>query len=358
MTSLAPTLQAYFTTRLISQYGASPHTVAAYRDTWRLLLGYAAQTTGTAPASLDLSQLDADLINGFLTDLETQRGNGIATRNARLAAVHSFLAYASRFHPEHLATIGRVLAIPPKRRPRNEISYLTDTEVTALLAAPNQATKAGRRDHAMFQLAVTAGLRVCELTGLQVRDVHLGAGAHVLCRGKGRKNRTTPLGPADRASPESVHHRTTKRKRRIRVPHPNGNPDEPRRRRGSAGAAHRDSRGVLPQPDRQDRDPTRAQTHRGDAAADRRNRHHRHRALARTRKHRNHPGLPARRHDHEGERRNPHHAHRNPARTIQATRRRPDELPPKPLIMPTSPGIVTAVTSSNPHHIGIIRTSA
>jgi integrase/recombinase XerD len=193
MTSLAPTLQAYFTTRLTSQYGASPHTVAAYRDTWRLLLGYAAQTTGTAPVDLDLSRLDADLINGFLTALEAQRGNGIATRNARLAAVHSFFTYASRFHPEHLATIGRVLAIPQKRRPRNEISYLTDTEVTALLAVPNQATKAGRRDHAMFQLAVTAGLRVSELTALQVGDVHLGAGAHVLCRGKGRKNRTTPL---------------------------------------------------------------------------------------------------------------------------------------------------------------------
>ena len=193
MTSLAPTLQAYFTTRLTSQYGASPHTLAAYRDTWRLLLGYAAQTTRTAPVDLDLSKLDADLINGFLTDLETQRANSIATRNARLAAVHSFFTYASHLHPEHLATIGRVLAIPPKRRPRNEISYLTDTEVTALLAAPNQATKAGRRDHAMFQLAVTAGLRVSELTGLEVDDVHLGAGAHVLCRGKGRKNRTTPL---------------------------------------------------------------------------------------------------------------------------------------------------------------------
>jgi len=193
MTALAPTLQAFFTTRLTSQYGASPHTVAAYRDTWRLLLGYAAQTTATAPARLDLSQLDADLINGFLASLETQRGNSITTRNARLAAVHSFLAYASRYHPEHLATIGRVLAIPPKRRPRNEICYLTNTEVTALLAAPDQTTRAGRRDHAMFQLAVTAGLRVSELTELQVRDIHLGAGAHVLCHGKGRKNRTTPL---------------------------------------------------------------------------------------------------------------------------------------------------------------------
>ncbi len=193
MTALAPTLQAFFTTRLTSQYGASPHTVAAYRDTWRLLLGYAAQSTGTAPALLDLSQLNAELINGFLTDLETRRGNSIATRNARLAAVHSFLTYASQYHPEHLATIGRVLAIPPKRRPHNEICYLTNTEIAALLAAPDQTTRAGRRDHAMFQLAVTAGLRVSELTGLLACDMHLGTGAHVLCRGKGRKNRATPL---------------------------------------------------------------------------------------------------------------------------------------------------------------------
>lgn len=193
MTALAPTLQAFFTTRLTSQYGASPHTIAAYRDTWRLLLGYATHSTGTTPARLDLAQLDADLINGFLTNLETRRGNSIATRNARLAAVHSFLTYASHYHPEHLATIGRVLAIPPKRRPRNEICYLTNTEVTALLAAPDQTSRAGRRDHAMFQLTVTAGLRVSELTGLRARDIHLGAGAHVLCHGKGRKNRTTPL---------------------------------------------------------------------------------------------------------------------------------------------------------------------
>ena len=132
-------------------------------------------------------------MNGFLTDLETRRHNSIATRNARLAALHSFLTYASRYHPEHLDTIGRILAIPPKRRPRNEICYLTNTEVTALLSAPDQTTMAGQRDHAMLQLAVTAGLRVNELTGLWVRDIHLGAGAHVLCRGKGRKNRTTPL---------------------------------------------------------------------------------------------------------------------------------------------------------------------
>jgi len=117
MTSLAPTLQAFFTTRLSSQYGASPHTVAAYRDTWRLLLNYAAQTTETKPVDLDLCQINADLINGFLTNLEVERGNSIGTRNARLAAVHSFLTYASRQHPEHLDTISRVLAIPPDASP-------------------------------------------------------------------------------------------------------------------------------------------------------------------------------------------------------------------------------------------------
>jgi site-specific recombinase XerD len=113
--------------------------------------------------------------------------------------VHSFLTYASRYHPEHLATIGRVLAIPPKRRPRNEICYLTNTEITALLAAPDQTTRAGRRDHAMFQLAVTAGLRVSELTGLRVRDIHLGSGAHVLCHGKAPQEPNHPPRPADRA---------------------------------------------------------------------------------------------------------------------------------------------------------------
>ena len=159
---------------------------------------------------MDLSQLDADLINGFLTSLHTQRHNSIATRNARLAAVHSFLTYASRYHPEHLATIGRVLAIPPKRRPRNEICYLTDAEVTALLTAPDRTTRAGRRDHAMFQLAVTAGLRVTELTALQVRRRPPGRGcARALPRQRPQEPNHTP-GPPDRTRPQGVHHRTAK----------------------------------------------------------------------------------------------------------------------------------------------------
>jgi len=337
MTALAPTLQAFFSTRLTSQYGASPHTVAAYRDTWRLLLGYAAQSTATAPTEPDLSQLDADLINGFLTSLQTQRHNSIATRNARLAAVHSFLAYASRYHPEHLATIGRVLAIPPKRRPRNEICYLTDAEVTALLTAPDRTTRAGRRDHAMFQLAVTAGLRVSELTALQVRDVHLGVGAHVLCHGKGRKNRTTPL---DRQTVHVLKAFTTERPSDAEgFVFPTRTGTQISRDAVAARLKLHTATAAMSCPSLSTKTvtPHCAQAHRRDAVADRRNRHHRHRALARTRKHRDHTDLPACRHDHEGERRGPNHANRNPTRTIQATRRRPDGLPPEPLIMPTSP---------------------
>jgi site-specific recombinase XerD len=194
MTALAPTLQAFFTTRLTSQFGASPHTLASYRDTWQLLLRFIAETAATAPQKVDLSALTAELISDFLTHLETVRGNRVTTRNVRLAAVHSFFAYAAYRHPEHAATISQVMAIPSKRHHRTDVTYLTPPEVTALLATPDMATPAGRRDHAMLQLAVTTGLRVSELTALQPNDVHLGLAAHVACRGgKGRKDRVTPL---------------------------------------------------------------------------------------------------------------------------------------------------------------------
>lgn len=150
MTALAPTLQAFFTTRLTSQFGASPHTLAAYRDTWRLLLLFIAETSGTPPRELDLSALTAEVISDFLTHLETVRGNRITTRNARLAAVHSFFAYASYRHPEHVATINQIMAIPSKRHHHTDVTYLTPPEVTALLAAPDQTTPAGRRDHVGF----------------------------------------------------------------------------------------------------------------------------------------------------------------------------------------------------------------
>ena len=193
MTRLAPTLQAYFTTRLSGELGASPHTVAAYRDTWRLLLRFTAQTRGWAPQQLNLSQLDAAVISNFLTHLETDRGNSVSTRNARLAAIHSFYGYAALRHPEHADTIRLVLNIPAKRHHRTDLTYLTAPELTALLTAPDQNTTAGRRDHAMIQLAATTGLRVSELTALTHEDVHLGTGPHVACTGKGRKRRITPL---------------------------------------------------------------------------------------------------------------------------------------------------------------------
>jgi site-specific recombinase XerD len=193
VSALAPTLQAFFTDRLIRQRHASDNTIAAYRDTMRLLLGYAATRTGRPPSRLDMADLDAPLIAGFLDHLEIERGNSVRTRNARLAAIHSLFRFAALEHPEHAESISRVLAIPPKRFDRALVTYLTETEVDALLEACNRDTWTGRRDHALLLLAVQTGLRISELTGLTRRDVHLGAGAHVACHRKGRKDRITPL---------------------------------------------------------------------------------------------------------------------------------------------------------------------
>ena len=180
---------------MISQRDASPQTIAAYRDTLRLLLAFAHKQTGKQPCELDLADLDAPLIGAFLDHLEHERGNQIRTRNNRLAAIHSLFGYAALRHPEHAASIQRVLAIPTKRCEHTLVSWLTEPEVDALLAAPDRATWTGRRDHALLVLAVQTGLRISELTGLTIADVTLGAGAHVHCLGKGRKERTTPLTP-------------------------------------------------------------------------------------------------------------------------------------------------------------------
>jgi integrase/recombinase XerD len=193
VTALAPTLQAFFTDRLARQRQASPHTIAAYRDTWRLLLTFASQQARKPASKLTVADLDAPLIGDFLHHLETDRGNTPRTRNARLAAIHSLFRYAALRHPEHAETIARVLAIPPKRYDHPVITYLTEPEATALIAAPNPATWAGRRDHALLTLAISTGLRASELTALTISDTHLGTGAHVSCTGKGRKQRITPL---------------------------------------------------------------------------------------------------------------------------------------------------------------------
>ncbi|WP_018639840.1 tyrosine-type recombinase/integrase [Parafrankia elaeagni] len=193
MTDLAPVLQGFFTDRLARQKNASPHTVAAYRDTCRLLLAFAQTKTGKQPSQLSLADLDATLIGEFLHHLEQQRGNGTATRNARLAAIHSLFTYAAPRSPEHAAVISQVLAIPPRRRERAIVSYLTAEEIDALVAAPDRSTWHGRRDRSLLLLDVQTGLRVSELTGLNRHDIHLGAGPHVRCHGKGRKDRATPL---------------------------------------------------------------------------------------------------------------------------------------------------------------------
>jgi site-specific recombinase XerD len=193
MSTLAPTLQSFFTDRLAHQRQASPDTVAAYRDGLKLLLRFAEDRTGTPPSQLDLADLDAVLISAFLDHLEHERGNSVRTRNARLAAVHSLFRFAALSHPQDAAVIQRVLAIPPKRFDQALLTYLTDPEVDALLAAPDLSTRTGRRDHALLAVAIQTGLRVSELTGLRHADVHLGTGAHLTCHGKGRKQRITPL---------------------------------------------------------------------------------------------------------------------------------------------------------------------
>jgi integrase/recombinase XerD len=194
MTALAPTLEAFLTERLMAQRGASPNTVASYRDTFRLLLRFAAGQKGKRPCELDFSDLDAALISAFLEHLEVVRDNSVRTRNNRLSAIHSLFAYAALRHPEHAGTIQRVLAIPIKLTDRKLITYLNDDEVDALLGACDLGTWAGRRDQALLDLAVEAGLRISELAALRCSDVTLGRGANLHVTGKGRKERHVPLG--------------------------------------------------------------------------------------------------------------------------------------------------------------------
>jgi site-specific recombinase XerD len=193
MSKLAPTMEGFFTERLIAQRRASRNTLASYRDTFRLLLAFAQQQTGKAPSKLEIEDLDAKLIGAFLEHLEVERHNSVRTRNNRLAAIRSLFAYGALRHPDHAALIQRVLAIPAKRMDRRLVSFLTRDEVKALLDAPDRRTWVGRRDHALLVVAIQTGLRVSELTALVCADVDLNTGAHLRCHGKGRKERITPL---------------------------------------------------------------------------------------------------------------------------------------------------------------------
>lgn len=199
MTLIAPTLQAFFTDRMTRQMQASPRTIASYRDTLRLLLGFVQETTGKPPSSLGWDDLDEALISSFLSHLEQERHNSARTRNLRLTAIRSLFRYAALRHPEHAAVIQRVLSIPPKRFEKRVITFLTAEEAEVLIAAPDRTRWEGRRDHALLTLALQTGLRVSELIGLDRADVVFGTGAHVCCEGKGRKQRSVPLTATARA---------------------------------------------------------------------------------------------------------------------------------------------------------------
>jgi site-specific recombinase XerD len=193
MSSFTATLQLFFTERLARQRQASPHTVTAYRNTFRLLLRFTQDRTGKAPSNLDWNDLNAELISAFLDHLETDRHNSARSRNARLAALRSLFRYAAFRHPEHSELIQQVLAIPQKRFDRAVVSFLNAAELDALLTAPDLTRWEGRRDRALMTLAAQTGLRLSELIGLNCDDVQLGTGSHVRCTGKGRKQRCVPL---------------------------------------------------------------------------------------------------------------------------------------------------------------------
>ena len=191
--NLSVLLQAFFTDYLVSQRRVSQHTIASYRDTFRLLLQYAHKNLKKEPSKLGLDDINASFIRAFLGSLETERGVSVRSRNQRLAAIRSCFRYAAFYFPEKSNTIQQILAIPHKRHQRASIDFLTMDEIDALLAAPNRETWAGRRDYALLLLAIRTGLRVYELTGLRRVDVIFGSGAHVRCFGKGRKERVTPI---------------------------------------------------------------------------------------------------------------------------------------------------------------------
>ena len=208
-------LQEFFHRRLIAQRGASPHTIASYRDTFTLFLGYAAERTGRTPSALALSDLDAPMVLGFLDHLETERGNSARTRNLRLTAIRSFMRYASLREPSLLPVAQRVLAIPVKRFDRPVLGYLSRDEITAIIDAPDRSTWSGQRDAVLFAVLYNTGARVSEIIRLLVADVLLDRASSLLLHGKGRKERVVPLW------------KSTAAQLRRWLPRIDGNPDAP-----------------------------------------------------------------------------------------------------------------------------------
>ncbi len=186
-------LQQFFVERLIQQRNASPRTVASYRDTFRLFLQFAQQILHKPPTTIALTDLDVDLVLSFLKYLEVQRRNTVRSRNARLAAIRSFLHYAALKEPAALKTIHGVLAIPMKRFNRPLVGFLSREEIEALLDAPDPLTWCGQRDHMMLTMLYNTGARVSEIIRMTVDDIVLDHSPSVRIHGKGRKERRVPL---------------------------------------------------------------------------------------------------------------------------------------------------------------------
>jgi integrase/recombinase XerD len=334
MTLLAPTLQAFFSDRLMGQRGASSHTIAAYRDSIRLLLRYAADRTHKQPCQLDIADLDAPLVATFLEYVERDRHNSVRTRNNRLAAIHSLFRYTALRHPEHAASIQRVLAIPAKRFERELVTFLTEQEADALLGACDGTTWTGRRDHTLLLLAIQSGLRISELAGLNCGDIVLTAGAHVHCLGKGRKERRTPL---VRQTVHVLRMWLTERK---------GSPVEPLfptitgQRLSRDAIEHRLAHYVAkagqscPSIGHKQVTAHTPQAHRRDATAAGRSRHHRHCLVARARTGLHHDHLPPRRYATERARHRSRPTASHQTRSLSSWRC-PPGLPGGPVIMPT-----------------------
>ena len=189
----AQLVQDFFLRRLVAQRGVSPRTVESYRDAFELLFCFLEHRTSKPPTALELADLDAPVVLDFLDHLETGRGNSARTRNARLAAIHSFMRYASVRDPASLPIAGRVLAIPAKRFDRPVLGYLSREQIAAILGAPDRSTWSGQRDAVMLATTYNTGARVSEITGLRVGDVLLERQTAVHLHGKGRKQRVIPL---------------------------------------------------------------------------------------------------------------------------------------------------------------------
>ncbi|MBL4711707.1 MAG: tyrosine-type recombinase/integrase [Gammaproteobacteria bacterium] len=193
-TAILPALiQQFFTDRLYNQMDASPHTIAGYRDTFRLLLRFASEQTGREPTKLTVDDLDCNMVGDFLTYVETQRRNSARSRNTRLAAIRSFFRFVAMTEPVYMLQCQKILAMPSKRYVRRTVEFLDRAEMEALVAAPDLSTWIGRRDHAVLILALQTGLRASEIVNLRRCDIIISTGAHIRCEGKGRKQRCTPI---------------------------------------------------------------------------------------------------------------------------------------------------------------------